>query len=311
MRKLDRILVATDFSAQADRAVERAAALAAQHGAHLVALHVVDEELPNEGLLHLIAESPEKVAEEAVQHSHERLQQLLESLSQSYTLPSYEARVTVGHAHTDIVGCAQEVDADAVVLGAHGRHGVQDLFLSSTAEHIVRQGDRPMLVVKGEPQPTYRRILAAVDFSETSRLALEAAVRLAPEAELQVLHVYSTWLEQRLSSGGVPAGQIERYHQKHLEHLWSQMDGFLRGCDLGQVTPKAVLRPGYAARVVTAASAEGGADLLAVGTHGHSLIYYWLVGRVAMRVLHTTSCDVLAACPPRSAFEPVESSLAD
>ncbi|HXV50076.1 MAG TPA: universal stress protein, partial [Candidatus Binatia bacterium] len=60
---------------------------------------------------------------------------------------------------------------------------MKDLLLGTTAERVVRKGDRPVLVVKRAADAPYRRVVVGVDFSEDSRYALELALRLAPQAE--------------------------------------------------------------------------------------------------------------------------------
>ena len=57
---------------------------------------------------------------------------------------------------------------DLVVLGFRGRHCFRDVFLGTTAERVVRKGDRSVLVVRNRPEEAYRRVLVAVDFSPAS-----------------------------------------------------------------------------------------------------------------------------------------------
>src|SRR4030066_2328266 len=82
---------------------------------------------------------------------------------------------------------------------SHGRGELKDWLLGTTAERVVRKGDRPVLVVKRPPEGPYRHVLVAVDFSDTSHRALALAAHLAPGAHLTLLHAYEFWYEARLT----------------------------------------------------------------------------------------------------------------
>jgi nucleotide-binding universal stress UspA family protein len=50
-----------------------------------------------------------------------------------------------------VVRIAEEIHADAIVVGSHGRTGLERLFLGSVSEHVVRHAHCPVLVVR-EPK---------------------------------------------------------------------------------------------------------------------------------------------------------------
>lgn len=58
-------------------------------------------------------------------------------------------RVALGKPADVIVEVAREVEADQIVLGSHGRRGLERVLLGSVAEQVIRHADRPVLVVKG------------------------------------------------------------------------------------------------------------------------------------------------------------------
>ena len=84
-----------------------------------------------------------------------------------------------GDISREILNRIDVVHADLVVMGSHGRSGVQRLLLGSVAERVLRQAPCPTLIVPrgvaqtiAEPSPPFKRILCAVDFSDGSRRAL-------------------------------------------------------------------------------------------------------------------------------------------
>jgi nucleotide-binding universal stress UspA family protein len=103
-----------------------------------------------------------------------------------------------GYVHEEILAQLSAMHADVLVIGTHGRSGFQRLFLGSVTEKVIRKATCPTLVVPprapdvpaGAPIQ-FRRILCAVDFSESSFDALTLAINMVQEAEAQLtlLHV--------------------------------------------------------------------------------------------------------------------------
>jgi hypothetical protein len=75
-------------------------------------------------------------------------------------------RVAAGTPFVEIIRRAREEAANLILVGAHGAQFIKDLLFGTTAEKVVRKGDRPVLVVKRPTRGPYRRVLAATDFSD-------------------------------------------------------------------------------------------------------------------------------------------------
>ena len=143
---LKRILVGTDGSEHARRAVRWAADLAAQTGAEVVAAHAV-------GLLVTTPDGPVPSTP-----YHDRLRSSLEG---EWTEDLRATGVTVhcqlleGSAVTALLRAAEEVEADLVVLGSRGAGGFSDLHLGSTSHQVALHADRPVTIVPppGRPRP--------------------------------------------------------------------------------------------------------------------------------------------------------------
>ena len=146
MHLYDRILVPTDGSADGRRAVEHALALAAVHDAAVHALYVVDAasyagtgmEAGWAGIDDMLrSEAEEAVAEvESMAAAHET---------------AVETAVVEGSPGQTIVDYATETDCDLVVMGTHGRGGIDRLLLGSVAERVVRRSPVPVLTVRLNP----------------------------------------------------------------------------------------------------------------------------------------------------------------
>lgn len=134
------ILHPTDFSEPSEHALSLAAALARDHGARLVLLHVVPPPAVLGGDA-LVLPPPD---------THDEEKRRLDRLAVPAGLPA-ERRLAEGDPAVEILRLAKECNADLIVLGTHGRTGLRRLLMGSVAEQIVRWSDCPVLTVKTPP----------------------------------------------------------------------------------------------------------------------------------------------------------------
>jgi manganese transport protein len=134
-----RILVPLDHTALDHLAVSHAAAMAKMHGAHLYLLHV------EEGVTSQVYGQAASTAEvEAGQQYLDRIAQLLRD--QGLTVESAISHST--HPDREIVRYAQEVQADLIIMGAHGHGGLKDLIFGNTINPVRHHLNVPMLIVR-------------------------------------------------------------------------------------------------------------------------------------------------------------------
>ena len=144
-----KILVATDLTAASEPAVRTALALAQALGADVAALHVLDA--PLESAKWFLPDSPEMQSlrsaiareEDTV---HAQLAAQVGSLSEGAT--QIDAIVRRGNPVDTIRAVADEVGADLLVLGTHGRRGIQHALLGSVAERVVRTASQAVLTIR-------------------------------------------------------------------------------------------------------------------------------------------------------------------
>jgi len=156
------ILHPTDFSKRSQSAFALACALARDHGSQLIVLHVVEMATIGYGE-GVVPPNPVELRAE-VQEQLNRLQVPHENVRA-------ERRLEEGDAVTEILRVGQEVGADLIVMGTHGRSGLSRLLMGSVAEQVVRRAACPVLTVKSslpvavpssefqaEPAETLRRV---------------------------------------------------------------------------------------------------------------------------------------------------------
>ncbi len=293
MDKMNRIVAATDFSPRADRAVHRAAQLAAQQRAELTLLHVIPA-LPLEAFKHLLSETPLEIEQKLVDLAHTRLRELAASLHADTGIAA-STHVSIGRVHAQINGYAQASGADLVVIGAHGEHFLQDVFLGTTASKVLDHGRHPLLIVRNTRFDPYQRILVPVDFSRPSRLALRTALAMADPASIYVLHAFEVPFEGEMLYAGVSGETVRQYRAQALNDARRQMQAFL--ADLAGEGAARVIEQGYAPAVIREQSQALGADLIVIGKRGETELDEELLGSVTKHVMYETTCDLLVVTP--------------
>jgi len=140
MLPIKTILHPTDFSEQSEQAFRVACAVARDYGARVVVTHAVV--LP----MHAYRELGPLVPEPALMEDEVR--QSLQALRPPDPVVAIEHRVCKGDAATEIVALAEDLKADLIVMGTHGRTGLKRLALGSVAEAVLRRAPCPVLTVK-------------------------------------------------------------------------------------------------------------------------------------------------------------------
>ena len=158
-------------------------------------------------------------------------------------------------------------NCDLIVLSTHGLTAAGFLH-GSTMERVIRASRRPVLVVRDEPQGSYRNVLAAIEFSVASRYAVQSALSIAPDAEFSLLHTYRTPLPAFLSPDST-RDEIERERASSLAALVEQeMATFLGAIGRNLPTITCLVKEGRALDVIEDEVRTRKADLLVLGTHG-------------------------------------------
>ncbi len=186
---INNILLATDFSPEAQNALRYAVSLAKRYQSMLFLTHV----LPSEGSSMAAVEAWPALID-VMRNNAERSMAKLEDTDNLKVLP-HEVIMRSGDTWEVILQVLSDKNVDLIVTGTQGHGGVDKLFLGSTAEKAVRHANCPVLTIGPHVRSVsfnrFGHILYATDFSGGSTRALTYALSLAEEnrAELTFLHV--------------------------------------------------------------------------------------------------------------------------
>lgn len=303
---IERILLATDFSACAARAQDYARFIALAASARLDILHVLEFQPGMDPEYHVNSLYLEELRKDAAR-------QLERFAGEARGLGLRVAqREVLGIPSIRINEAAQETGADLVVLGTHGRTGLEHILLGSTAERVVRGASCPVLTVRVPYEPgrkpamgesggqpvSVKSLLVPVDFSDCSLDAWEYALQVAKlfKAKATLLHVLepvSYGLDFTLSHA-----QDERRMRERLDTRLADMVGLLEKEGLAG---QRILRGGVPADAILESAGREGCDLIVMGTHGRRGVSHFMSGSVAEAVLRRAVCPVLSVKSPKFA----------
>jgi len=148
MARIRRICCASDLSPASRRAFDTAVALAKGNRASLTLVHVVEPIVPMTPDQYVSMSTWEQIDKDTRAWARRRLQALVKKAKDQGVRAT--ARLVDGMAAAQITRAARSEKADLLVVGTHGRSGLQKFFLGSVAQRVVATAACPVLTVRGK-----------------------------------------------------------------------------------------------------------------------------------------------------------------
>jgi len=143
MPQFERVLVPLDFSEVSETVLQYGVELTTGGGVTIL-LHVL-EPLP----LHFESAFGSFVNTEGLARIRENAEDLLKRSRERYPERKFITELREGKPSQIVLDAAKRHDAELIVIGTHGRGGLEDLFLGSVAARVVRKSRCPVLTVRG------------------------------------------------------------------------------------------------------------------------------------------------------------------
>lgn len=188
--------------------------------------------------------------------------------------------------------CLKAKSAPLLIVGSSS---IDNFSVGPVARRIARKCQTDTLIVRRQPRVPYRKIIAAVDFSEQSRLAVDRAVTLFPDAEVTVLYSLPTRFDPILADAGLFDEEVSASRESRLLRAHGRMEEFAAQWN-GQT--RTLIVDGPPISTIDETLRRRGADLVIVGSKGASSTRMVLLGTVAEGVVEQAPCDVLVARSP-------------
>jgi nucleotide-binding universal stress UspA family protein len=227
----------------------------------------------------------------AIDEARSRLRKAAQQLEDAGLI--VETRIPAGDPQDAILALAQEAHVDAIVCGSRGRGVVDQLFLGSVSDRILRQSDVPRFVTRfdllrnaAEPAALCRgfgrKLLVATDFSTAATRAFLTAIDLPKEAigTMYVLHALDPTLD------GEKRRRAEQGAEFELKNLCAM------AAERG-ISAHPVIGFAEPAHAVLAEVDERRITGIVCATRGRSPLQEALLGSVSMTLLRQASCPIM------------------
>ncbi|HET7221463.1 MAG TPA: universal stress protein [Vicinamibacterales bacterium] len=296
MIEIKNVFCPVDFSTCSAHALDHAGAIARWYQAKLTLLYVFPN-LPAVDLPPIVLSDQER----------ERLSSDLKEFARRVQGVDIDVHVREApDVHSEINAMAEHCHADLLVLGSHGRSGLNRLLLGSVTERVIRKPPCPTMVVPeaaaghDPSQPVrFQRILCPVDFSAPSTRALAYATALAEEADarllaLHVIEIPPEWRERSVAAH-VNVDQVRAAAEAaSLRRLRAMIPEEART----YCTVETAVEEGAAYKQILKVAQDRTIDLIVMGTHGHGMLNAMLSGSTTARVVRAATCPVIVGAPP-------------
>jgi nucleotide-binding universal stress UspA family protein len=184
MKNIYKILVPTDFTSVAETALKNAIKIASIMDGEIVILHVVEKQ---EGM----ASAEEKVAE------------VVSMVNSEHNIPT-AGKTVQGNIFDDIGSVAKNEGAKLIIMGTHGRKGLQHLT-GSHAMKVITRSEIPFIVVQDKKVPEgYKNIVFPIDFKAETKIKISLTASMAAQfgAKIHIFgeHVDDQFQQQRVDN---------------------------------------------------------------------------------------------------------------
>jgi len=272
--EIRQILSPVDFSDLSAHALRYASMLAPCGNARLVVAYAQSFSPPPYFTEGQVGEF-ERQFHDAFQGAEAALRRFVDAELDAEAASATEVRIVEAMPVDGILKLAREIKADLIVMGTHGRSGVNRLMLGSVAERVLRESEIPVLTVRGDTDAamTPKSILCPVNNTPAAREALSMAAHMA-----------------RCFGGNVVALHVKEGHAgQGIGDLCAWVPDEIRShCTIRELT-----REGEAAEEIVALARETPCDLLVIGARHRRFFDSTVLGSTTARVVRHAPCPVL------------------
>lgn len=210
---MNQILVPTDFSECANEATEVAFQIAKKSGAEVLFLHSMEVpvgwvKMPND----LEEEYPE--LQKQIDEISGQLTEMVEIAERAGVKAS--RMLAFSNTYKDVAKILKDKNQDVIVMGSHGRKGVDKFFLGSVASKLMRVSETPVLVIKKRPENIQlNTIVFASGLEEDTHDAFGRLLNFADAVGAENLHFVEITTPHNFKPTKIVMDKMEEFVKKH------------------------------------------------------------------------------------------------
>jgi nucleotide-binding universal stress UspA family protein len=295
MKLLQKILVPVDFAQASQRAMDAAIILSGYFLSEITVLHVAPADK--------VSKETEKLIMKSIQTEMKKM--LDDSVFEN--AKSVEMIIEKGNPIERITEVAQKKEMNLIIIG-EGNHSKNEHFkLGSTTERMMQKNRIPLMVVKNEPVKPIKKILCPVDFSESSKRALNNAIFFSNRfgAQLTILNVFTPVeiFSYRIDVDNKKETQLQLHQQK------AEFDDFMKDFHINKDFHRVKIAKGEPEEEILKEIKNQGIDLLMMGTTGKTGLSKIFLGSVTEKVTREVPCNFIITNETEISAEIFESNL--
>ncbi|MEM9897334.1 MAG: universal stress protein, partial [Bacteroidota bacterium] len=275
--KMKRILVPYDFSEVANHALDFACQIADQADSQITILNVI-EHPTSDSFKTMGIQNMDPMQQLYIKKMYETIDAKLAEVvtSAKYADDKIQTKIQLGNPYNTIIDQITEEKVSLLVVGTDGLEGINDFFVSSNAEKVVRNATCPVITVRGKAElEPIEKIVFASDFQNTNASFVDQVkeVQKTFGASLSIVKVNTP---ASFTSTRHDMKQMEEFVQKHniddytisIYNYKNEEDGILFFAE------------------------DSGADMIAMGTHQRKGVGRFLAGSIAADVVNSSKVPV-------------------
>ncbi len=267
------IIVPVDFSQYSENALKVAAQIAKKENTKIVAVHMMGLSDTN-----LIKEHDSMEGMFFVKLTQKRFDEFLdkeylEGISVETTVKNYKV-------FSELDEVAQAHNADLIIMGSHGSIGLQEVFVGSNTEKVVRSSQTPVLVIKNQDAFTSKKAVFACDFKTESLASFKSATTLFKALGIDVNLVY--------------INQPGTFYLSTAEIDQRILDFMVKLTEYALIPEDVVIYSDYSVeRGVFNYANKINADIIGIPTHGRRGLAHFFSGSIGEDIVNHSSMPVL------------------
>ena len=268
MKDIYKILVPTDFSDVADTAIKTAAKIAKTLNGEIVLLHVVEKE-------------------SEINASQSKLESVVKDVMEAESIPTV-GKVVTGNIFEDIGKVAQYEGIKLIVMGTHGRKGMQHLT-GSHAMKVITSSEIPFIVVQNKQVPVkYTNIVFPIDFKVETKIKIAITASMADQLGAKI-HIFGEHND-------------DQFHDKQVENNITYAKKFFTDKNIDFTVSIAQEKGNFVKQILRYGSSIN-ADMLAVLNLNYQSISHFLESREEELITNESQIPVLMVNPSNSFLE--------
>ncbi len=263
---MKRILVPIDFSKEAENAAKAAASIAKKTGSEIYLLHMLELPVSTIDPAEMGAISREPQIIYFMQLAHKRFEKFK-------SLPFFEGikvieSVQFQQTFSGIIDESKKQNIDLIVMGSQGASGLQEMFIGSNTEKVVRRSDVPVLVIKSDIEEfVVDQMVFASDFTKENEYSFKNVLEIVDlfDAKLHLLYVNTI------------------HNFSTTKAIEERMDHFIEKFNMPPYT-KVIYNDVSIEKGILSYARDIDADLIALNTHGRSGLSQLFNGSIGLEL---------------------------